>query len=334
MTKYKKLNLPLLEVIGISALVHIVGLVVLGGIIVTNAMKEPPAEFSAPPVAKPIEQVKVRLQTQLEKTRPPVNMPKLTVKNPSQMNMPQLDIALPETTDRVGFGNSFGTGGLGSSGLDLGKMSVDFFGLGDSAERIIFVVDYSLSMKEKAGKVTREVLMKDELTRSIEQLPSSTMIGMVFFSGPVWQPGDDPKKTKERYVQKSKDWHDFALAEGERIKSPKWITLKSSNKRKLVRQIEEEKLTGGTTWSLPLEVAFAAKPIPEVIFFLTDGATSPEDVERALELTAEYHKKHPSVKVNAIALGEPKAEKGLKRIAQMTGGQFRLVDTIDRKHTN
>lgn len=333
MRKIKKVNLPLIEVIGISALVHIVGLLVLGGIIVSNAMKEPPAEFEAPPVNKPVEQVKVRLQTQLKQSKAPMNMPKLTVKNPSQMNLPDLDVALPATSERVGFGGGFGAGGLGSS-LDLGKMSVDFFGLsGDSVERVLFIVDYSKSMEGKvgkAGKVTRETLMKQELTRSVENLPNTSIVGMVFFSGPVWQPGDKFKDAQKQYVQGSKGWHDFALAKGKKIEPPKWIPLSSGNKRRLIRQIKDEKLTGGTTWSLPLEVAYAADTPPDVIFFLTDGATSNEDVEKAIEMTKEYHKKNPDVELHAIALGEPKAEDGLKRISKLTGGKFRLVDSVDK----
>lgn len=323
----RRFNKALIQVIAISLLVHVIGLFILGSVVIFQNLQVEEAEFEAPQL--PIEsiepqRIEVRLNKLQKKSKPP--RARISVMNPSQINVPNLDLDLPDINDNAYVGG-FGRGhGMTGGSFDLGKMAVDFFGISDDAERVAFVVDYSLSMNREVEKgVSRFTLMKQELVRSISSLPSSTMVATIFFSGPVWRPHESGEKALEKYDYKEGEWHSFKLKPGEEVPTPTWRVHNTANRDKLISQVRRNKMTGGTTWGEPLSVIFATHPAPEAIFFLTDGATSEEDVKRSLKMVSDFRKENPDVKIHTIALGEPKAENGLRRISSMTGGKFRLV---------
>ena len=81
----------------------------------------------------------------------------------------------------------------------------------------------------------------------------------------------------------------------------------------------------GQTFFHIFEMAFAMRPPPEVIFFMTDGAVEGVDtVKLARSLGSKARSKR--IIVNTVALMEPKANAGMKELAKTTGGQFTIVE--------
>ena len=98
-------------------------------------------------------------------------------------------ITAPDFNPQV---ESFGPVGMGSYGrsMSFGKGSgggaVSFFGSKTRAKRVVFVVDFSASM---IG--AKEKLMRQELARSVKNLPDTLEYALIFFSGPAWYAGQN-----------------------------------------------------------------------------------------------------------------------------------------------
>lgn len=338
MHKRRKINLPLVEVLVASFVLHLVVLLAVGGVIIHKRYIQEPAEMEAPPVSeRPPPPPEIPIKLNELKPKSPAPMKQISV-NVDSMDIPTLDLDLPKVSSRISVGSGLGAGrGLGS-GLGLSKSAVSFFGMKGESERVLFIVDYSKSMTASTrSKKTRDELMREEFARSVEALPEQMMIATLFFAGPVWEPGpvdEDEQKELVKELQnewKMKNpppgmskWQAFELPNGAR--PPRWTSLNGPRKRKLIEQINKTMLQGGTTWSLPLELGLSIEPAPDLIFFLTDGAVPKEDVEKSIEIVKEWRKKNPGTKINTVALGEPQAREGLEEIADITGGEYTLIE--------
>ena len=80
----------------------------------------------------------------------------------------------------------------------------------------------------------------------------------------------------------------------------------------------------GTIWTPPLEMAMSMDPPPQIIFFMTDGATGGNVVEEAKKIAAKAKSKQ--IIINTVAMMQPKAEAAMKELAKRTGGQFTMVE--------
>lgn len=187
MRRRRKLNLPLIEVIVVSLLVHVVGLLVLGGITIWTALQPEEPELEAPPVMEqPQEklQQRVRLERQQKKSSRP--RAKIAVKNISQINLPNLDVNLPTVGMQVAVGGAgAGTGlgrGFGSGGIDFTKSAVDFFGIKDEGENVAFILDTARSMVEKRrGDVAGYDRVKEEIGQMIMNMNPGTLFNIYAF---------------------------------------------------------------------------------------------------------------------------------------------------------
>lgn len=124
----RKLNLPLLEVLGISFAVHLAGLLILGGLTIYKMTQQPEPEFEAPP---PPEQSTPPPEISVKLAKPSAAPPmKMTVQNLSQLNLPQLDMDIPVIAERVTFGQGRGDGlGFGKGGVAPSlNIKIDSFG--------------------------------------------------------------------------------------------------------------------------------------------------------------------------------------------------------------
>ncbi len=189
----RKINLPLIEVIIISVVLHGVALLVLGGITIYQYIQPPEPELEAPPVAERQEperlQQQVRMQQQQRQSTRPTQ--RITVTNISDLNMPTLDIDLPQVGTRVGVGAA-GRGGqaggalrgtLGSGGIDFNRSAVNFFGIRSQGERIMFIIDASrLMMLDVRGGMPAYNLIKQEIVRQVEGLSPGTLFNVMFYS--------------------------------------------------------------------------------------------------------------------------------------------------------
>lgn len=190
MDRKRKLNLPLIEVIIISLVLHVVVLLVLGGITIYTAMVPPRPELEAPP-EPPLEEPQrmeqlVRMQQQQERSARPRQQ--ISVTTPSQLNLPSLDITMPAVDTRVAVGTGGGMGSgmgrdFGRGGIDFSRSAVNFFGIRSQGERITFIVDTSRYMVvDEKGGIPAYQLIKDEIVRMVNELSAGTLFNVFFYS--------------------------------------------------------------------------------------------------------------------------------------------------------
>lgn len=183
----RKINLPLIEVIGISLVVHVLAIVVLGGITIYTVLQNDEPEMEAPPDFKEIEPQKLQLQVKLQEQQKRSSKPtqRITVTNVSQLNVPQLDVDMPMVDTRVSVNVAAGGGmgrGFGTGGIDLTKSAVDFFGIRDTGENIALILDTARSMVEpERGDVAGYARVKAEIGRMISELSAGTMFNIYAF---------------------------------------------------------------------------------------------------------------------------------------------------------
>lgn len=197
------------------------------------------------------------------------------------------------------------------------------------SKRTCYVIDFSKSMKG-----AREKLMREELANSLRSLDTGTEYSLIFFSGPVWQAGDETtvsssnregevislnngKTYNWRVISGFQNWH----PDGRRQKM-QWLRASSSSVDKSIQHIMGTSLVYGTRWEQPLKYALEMKPTPEIIVFMTDGASkSSLDVAKEIVRIA----KRKRVRINTISMMEPDAVEGITYLAEKTGGSATVV---------
>lgn len=253
------------------------------------------------------------------------------------------DIAIPvpteiTTIDSLEFGNGDADGeGWGSDDWGGGSGGTTFFGETISGDRILYVIDYSASMKGD-----REALMRAELSKSVAELPAGKQYQMIFFSGPTWIAGDEMTGLKEKGKKgntitgkggREYEWiatgGSFGFDPIGTPQKPYWLESTDRNIKKSVATVLENKLSYGTNWVNPLEMAFNLDPLPNVIIFMTDGLSQGDPLGVA-EKFSDLAKKN-GVIINAIALMEPKAAEAMDILAGGTGGKFSLINADGEK---
>lgn len=98
----------------------------------------------------------------------------------------------------------------------------------------------------------------------------------------------------------------------------------SDSKAATIAQIRAVKRSYGTTWHLPFQLAMNLNPVPQQIYFLTDGNTRRQAVsDEIIELVTALGE---DTKVDTRGLGtDDKSARHLSRISESTGGKFRRV---------
>lgn len=177
--------------------VHLVALIIFGGWTVYQAVMPKDPSFEEPPPAEKIERVKleykVRMQEQQKKSARPKQ--KLQVKQISDINMPDMDIQVPNLngSGAIGrFGDSnFGELGDGG-GLSLGEISVDLFDIKAKGEKFLFIVDVRRDLLQDAkGGIPTYTVIKEDVTELVNGLPSGVLFNMILFDGyrlEAWRP--------------------------------------------------------------------------------------------------------------------------------------------------
>lgn len=298
-----------------------------------------------------VEVKELNPSVQRKPSAPSSSMAKVIAANTtSPTAIPVPDFASPVESLDFGDGDDFGSGwGSGGEGGGGGG-GATFFGSTSKVNRVAFVIDYSGSMAQD----DRVGIMKKELDRSVADLAAGTKFQMIFFAGPVWVAGgevllkgEDAKKgNKIKGVDgKTYEWVTTGGAHGFKPKGKMevatWLEVPSgsgligSQKREAVAKgkglinksrkiIAETPLVWGTRWKYALEMALDMNPTPEVIYFMTDGATGDEAMKVARTVGAQA--KSRGITINCIAMMEPKAHDAMKEIAKRTGGEFTVVD--------
>lgn len=300
MTQRRKINLPLLEVIGVSVVIHVIAIFVLGGLTIWQMVQEAEPEFEAPEIpSESVEpkQLKVRIEKATKKSAQPRQVIKVTVA--SDINPPDHDIMLPQVDNRVAVGTNVGGGGLGrnwgNDGLDLGKSAVNFFGIKSSGENIVFVVDVAKSMLEPSrGDVWGFNRVKEEIGTMIDQLSAGTLFNIYTYAQGLDVFSTHPIAATDANKEKAKEWFNRYWAyDGPRIVGHQGTRLNNykpefTDAMPIRREVYREKLAdnGATTvelqslpperWGsgtsrLDLALLAAFENRADTIFVITDG---------------------------------------------------------------
>ncbi|MFM1561398.1 MAG: vWA domain-containing protein [Roseibacillus sp.] len=275
----------------------------------------------------------VNTQVQRQPSAPSSAMAKVLASTaPSPIAVP-----VPELTHdpslAFGDGDDFGVGWGSGDGFGAGGTS--FFGQAVRAERIAYVIDFSSSM----GSEGRADLMRRELTKSLGNITHGTRYGVIFFSCIAWEAGDHVNLDRKRghAVVRGEDgrpfeWKDLGGKQGwKQAGIPQradWLIASQNQLARSKKIVKGAPLSSGTAWDKGLNMALDMTPLPQVVYFMTDGVASGSGAW-ARELGGKARSK--GVRINCIALMEPRAHDDMNELAKLTGGQFTIV-TKGGKH--
>ncbi len=257
------------------------------------------------------------------------------VSSPISLPAPQ---SAGEFSSLAGPGGSAGhptlAGGFTSGTPELAKAGGGegfLFQLPQPAQRVAYVLDFSMTM---VGE--KDSLMRRELEKALEALPSTTSYSVICFSGPVWLPGDKVEGNTVESGGKTYEWTSKSLWEWKSstpaIRAP-WTTATEAEVKRTLRLVKDVSSSGGTDWEGPLDVAISMEPPPQQVFFMTDGVMEQRDMMR-LTRSISAKAKARGVTVNTVSLMEPGAEEPMADLAKRTGGAFTIVNrdgTIHRR---
>lgn len=188
--KKKKLNPMLINVLIISGAVHVLAILILGGITIVKYIIPDDAEFEEPPA---IEEVEVPKEVKVE-IKPPPPAPqkqasKLQMRPMANIAVSSVDVNLPSMdqsfTVSAGVGG-LGRGLLGSSrgSMNIGISSVNIFGLKSKGEKILFIVDASRRMVyDEKGGLNSYKFIKDEIANMVGNLGAGTLFNVMLLDG-------------------------------------------------------------------------------------------------------------------------------------------------------
>ena len=190
----------------------------------------------------------------------------------------------------------------------------NFMGVKSQANKILFIIDYSASMRG------RDKVMRYELCKAIDKLPAVGSFAVLFFSGPTWIAGQDANALHKNW--EGSNGGGWKPKEGHKPERPKWLPVTPSNKKKLKEAVVSTPLTFGTVWDNSFEWAFYMNPKPDVIYFMTDG-----NANKNLQGMEIIKSKKGKTKIYTIGYGAPAgAKQPLEEIAAMTGGKSKFVE--------
>ncbi len=187
-------------VAGIVAL-HVVVLVIFGGITLYEAMRQAGQDFEDPPPAEKIERVKLEYKVRMDQMQDQSTRPKqkLQVQSVNNVNMPDVDIQVPNlgSTGNVG---RFGDGRFGNigdeGGLSVGEITVDLFDITSKGEKFLFVIDVRNDlMQDKKGGLPTYKVIKEAVNAEIQEMPAGVLFNVLLYERDrieAWRPQLEP----------------------------------------------------------------------------------------------------------------------------------------------
>lgn len=267
-------------------------------------------------VAPQKQEHKVRLMQRQKKARP-TKAHTFRAISVSEISVPMVDIEAKDLNPAMAL----------SPMEDVGDVQVDvdmsvlnkafasnFMGVKSQANKILFIIDYSASMKG------RDKVMRYELCKAIDKLPAVGSVSVLFFSGPTWIAGQDANVLHKNW--EGTNGSGWKPKEGHTPERPKWLPVTPSNKKMLHEAVISTPLTFGTVWDNSFEWAFYMNPKPDVIYFMTDG-----NANKNFQGMDIIKSKKGKTKIYTIGYGAPSgAKQPLEEIAAMTGGKSKFVE--------
>lgn len=189
--KKGKANMPLIEVLVGSLILHLVAGILLGGLVIYQMSAPPEPEFEPPPEIEVVEpqklEYKVKMKQQQKNSAKP-RQQRIQVQTITDIPVPNIDIDVPAVDSKVavgtGTGGGTGTGMGDGGGLGLGQTAVNFFGIKSGGEKVYFVVDASKFMlTDSKGGYPAYSLIKSEIARLTGKMPPGALFNAVMYSG-------------------------------------------------------------------------------------------------------------------------------------------------------
>lgn len=197
-----------------------------------------------------------------------------------------------------------------SSGANSGGARGSFFGIEAVGQEFVYIVDRSGSMN---GARYRRAI--DELKRSVRALRDDQRFFVVLFSSTV----------KPMFCYS----HQFSSADLQ------MVAATPENKDGLEEWLDTIKAGGGTEPNASLRMAL--KMDPSAIFMLSDGEfTEPKSKKRGGLLRAGgdaysiVQASAGSIPIHAIAFEDPRSCENMKRLAELSGGEYRFVNAAGK----
>ena len=190
------------------------------------------------------------------------------------------------TTIGAGAGDIGQTSGLSEGGSGSGSAS--FFGVEATGSRFLYIVDTSGSMGI-GGKLEA---LQHELVKSLDGLLEAAEFLVITYNSGA------------------------SALDGRQV----WSDADERGRRAARRAIANLGASGGTNPGPAFQLAFAMRPPPDAIYFMTDGEFSDEVAGEIAMLNAEY-----KVPIHCIAFVSRESEILMRTIAQQSGGSYTFV---------
>jgi hypothetical protein len=288
-------------VLSISVGVHILGLLIFGGMVVMRHRAEEVTIFETPPPAKRYKPRELEHKVKIQKRQRSSSRPSLT---PRLVSMKLSDLALPDikmdpkivnTTFQPKFkavsGKGLGAGlgtGYGTSGFGKGISRINFFGVHAKGERVAILLDVSVSMVEtQRGGAIGYMAVKQRIESIIKALNPGSLFTVIAYADAartidklMWVATQKNKTKARTFVRPYNTEGNWGLSEGN-------VHAKSYGVRAL----------GGTT-RLDLALTGAMKMGADTILLISDGlprvkkGLSRAQVQNHIEETANWNEAH------------------------------------------
>ena len=279
------------------------------------------ADAGQPSTAPKKQEQKVRLMQRQKQAKPSQTFT-FQAQAISDIAAPVVDIETKSLNPAIAI-SPMGNVGDVSVNVDMSVLNKafasNFMGVKSKANKILFIIDYSASMRG------RDKVMRSELSKAIEKLPAVGSVAVIFFSGPTWVAGEDANALHKNWSGTNNGG--WKPNDGYKPVRPKWLPVTPSNKKKLIKAVYDTPLTFGTVWDNSFDWAFYMNPKPDVIYFMTDG-----NANKNLQGMEIIKQKKGRTKIYTIGYGAPAGAKApLEEIAAMTGGKSKFVDMDEIK---
>lgn len=301
----KKSRSALAIVLLASLAVHLVGILIFGTIkFVSDVLREETVfeavQIEPPPQKEPEYTVNLPQRT---KDTPPPRPPAIVVNNPSELDIPALDIDVDVDTSAV-YGRGGGGFGGGLASLREMTMDINFFGASFSgdASRMFFVIDMSGSMVMGGKGVDGYKNVVDELVKTLEKASNKGAFNIIAFAGNVETFKPSFTKITTLSVKEAREW---LMA-----RDPAPV----QNGGRFPRRHQ------GTSSGKALRTAFSKQP--GVIFFLSDGEPTDMNPPQIYKLVEELQEGR-DISINTISYKT--SSNFMKELAEKNNGRYTHV---------
>ncbi|PXA03647.1 hypothetical protein DDZ13_10135 [Coraliomargarita sinensis] len=313
----KKSRSALAMVLIVSFALHIVAIIIFGTIkFVADVLREETV-FEAAPVEQ-VQQKEPEYQVNIQQRNesvPPPRPPAIVVNNPSELNIPSLDIDVNVDSSAV-YGRGGGGFGGGLAGVRDMAVDVNFFGASASGSNFAVLMDLSLSGGGVFEQTRAEVL---KTLSTIKKGDANFML--IFFGGQ--NAGHMPKGAGN-----NKDFteSDFWFPRG--ISGRRWLKGSGNDINKVIEELNSVDIRNRSTWTGSpqnmeeggiflrtgtqywgaMNAAFELSPPPSTVFILVEpgiGLPNEKVVEANWEWYQKYGRPKPAETDVHVIIGKP-----------------------------